>query len=172
MKIVKFCQICGSKNAKCCSSCKSMYYCSKECQKLDWYNHKKECKEISLTDKPFFKLFTNKISKLTFQKMTNIMKYFNGRDPRKYIINFGTMYQHNVQYYLKLKKIAKDDLKYTLIPIDELKRSSKPYTSFTDFCLNIIEQYSNTNTLNLTFVFQIEHNNNIFNSGFSLMPNT
>ena len=169
MKIVKFCQICGSKNAKCCSSCKSMYYCSKECQKLDWYSHKKECREMSLTDKPFLKSFTDKISKLTLQKMNDIIKYFNGRDLRKYIVNFGKMYEGNVQYYMKIKKLAKDDLKCILMPIDELKRSSKPYTSFIDFCLNIIEQYSNT--ANLTFVFQIEHNNNMFNSGFSLMPN-
>ena len=101
--------------------------------------------------------------------MNDIIKYFNGRDPIKYIVNFGKMYEDNIQYYMKIKKLAKDDLKCILMPIDELKRSSKPYTSFIDFCLNIIEQYSNT--ANLTFVFQIEHNNNMFNSGFSLMPN-
>ncbi len=29
-----------------CSACKSVYYCSRECQKSDWKRHKKECKKI------------------------------------------------------------------------------------------------------------------------------
>ncbi|KAH9928402.1 uncharacterized protein B0H18DRAFT_1001147, partial [Fomitopsis serialis] len=32
---------------KCCSGCKTTYYCSAKCQKTDWKKHKAECKEDS-----------------------------------------------------------------------------------------------------------------------------
>ena len=39
------CSICAEldKNKK-CSKCKKVYYCSTECQKADWFQHKKTCK--------------------------------------------------------------------------------------------------------------------------------
>jgi hypothetical protein len=30
-----------------CSGCKTVSYCSKECQSLDWKRHKKDCKELN-----------------------------------------------------------------------------------------------------------------------------
>ena len=39
------CEICNSKlNLSFCGRCKSIYYCSKEHQKQDWPEHKKNCK--------------------------------------------------------------------------------------------------------------------------------
>ena len=35
---------CSNKGALMCSRCKKQYYCSSECQKLDWSNHRTECK--------------------------------------------------------------------------------------------------------------------------------
>ena len=47
IKIInKRCKTCKSKNKedlKSCSVCKIVYYCSKECQRKDWKDHKLEC---------------------------------------------------------------------------------------------------------------------------------
>ncbi|CAD8117731.1 unnamed protein product [Paramecium sonneborni] len=44
------CQICNKQDAELlrCSQCKSIYYCSIECQKKDWKDHKFICSEIVL----------------------------------------------------------------------------------------------------------------------------
>jgi len=39
-------QITKRKDLKTCSRCKCIYYCSKECQALDWPRHKEFCKGI------------------------------------------------------------------------------------------------------------------------------
>uniref|UniRef100_A0A914Y6E0 MYND-type domain-containing protein n=1 Tax=Panagrolaimus superbus TaxID=310955 RepID=A0A914Y6E0_9BILA len=48
-KIDKLCHVCG-KEAKIrpCSVCKMAFYCSKDCQKIDWreFNHKSICKHL------------------------------------------------------------------------------------------------------------------------------
>ena len=41
------CVICRKKNAKACSRCKSIHYCSKECQVHDWPIHKVLCREMA-----------------------------------------------------------------------------------------------------------------------------
>ncbi|KAH8674471.1 hypothetical protein BGZ60DRAFT_404089 [Tricladium varicosporioides] len=41
------CIICNSSNAKSCSSCHSISYCSLECQKSDWPLHKTICKTFT-----------------------------------------------------------------------------------------------------------------------------
>lgn len=41
------CALCGERGSAWCSRCKSTWYCSKDCQKLDWKEHKKVCKEPS-----------------------------------------------------------------------------------------------------------------------------
>lgn len=43
-KSEKSCHICGKPASKHCSRCKKVYYCSSECQKADWQNHKHNCK--------------------------------------------------------------------------------------------------------------------------------
>lgn len=44
-KAVRFCFTCkkSSVTAKLCGRCKTIYYCSRECQGRDWGRHKKEC---------------------------------------------------------------------------------------------------------------------------------
>lgn len=39
----KMCQICAEQAHKFCSKCKSVYYCSSDCQKADWPTHKNSC---------------------------------------------------------------------------------------------------------------------------------
>ena len=41
------CSVCSKKGSKKCSNCKLQFYCSKQCQKKDWKNHKAICKEVS-----------------------------------------------------------------------------------------------------------------------------
>jgi hypothetical protein len=38
------CVVCGIHNSKLCSRCKKTYFCSPECQKSAWPEHKKVCK--------------------------------------------------------------------------------------------------------------------------------
>ncbi|KAF9528997.1 hypothetical protein CPB83DRAFT_853592 [Crepidotus variabilis] len=40
------CEICGEKIASKCSQCLTVSYCGKECQRLDWPNHKATCKSL------------------------------------------------------------------------------------------------------------------------------
>lgn len=47
-KAITACHAQGCKEMNCtlyCAACKSIYYCSQECQKADWKNHKKHCKK-------------------------------------------------------------------------------------------------------------------------------
>ena len=45
------CKICHStKSLKSCSKCRRTFYCSKNCQKIDWRTHKSECDSLHLRD--------------------------------------------------------------------------------------------------------------------------
>ena len=54
--LMAMCENCGKhehgdvKHMK-CSRCKLRYYCSRECQKQDWPNHKQMCKKVEPADK-------------------------------------------------------------------------------------------------------------------------
>jgi len=45
----KFCDYCHNENIELfkCAGCKCVYYCSKNCQKLDWKEHKEHCKAFN-----------------------------------------------------------------------------------------------------------------------------
>ena len=40
------CSVCGKESTSRCSKCKTVYYCSRECQLRDWPNHKQSCNKI------------------------------------------------------------------------------------------------------------------------------
>ena len=42
---------CGNSGSKRCSQCKSVWYCSADCQKRDWREHKKNCK-LMMVEQP------------------------------------------------------------------------------------------------------------------------
>jgi len=44
----EICSSCGKEEVgmRCCGRCKSLYYCSKECQKEDWISHKRLCQKL------------------------------------------------------------------------------------------------------------------------------
>lgn len=45
MGTIRKCKICSKKTTNRCSKCKFVHYCSQECQKKDWKEHKETCKE-------------------------------------------------------------------------------------------------------------------------------
>jgi hypothetical protein len=59
MSHLHFCQneSCDASKTKKCAGCYSTWYCSTECQQVDWPNHKTECKEIQ-QDRLAVKLYT------------------------------------------------------------------------------------------------------------------
>ena len=40
------CALCNCEATSTCSKCKSTHYCSRNCQKSDWKNHKKTCNPV------------------------------------------------------------------------------------------------------------------------------
>lgn len=62
---LKQCSVCHAPQKFICSQCRSVCYCSKECQKIDWKTHKYQCKVQSTpsskksTTKPLLKAHTS-----------------------------------------------------------------------------------------------------------------
>lgn len=48
--IVSVCNVCGQKSSKKCAGCKSIIYCSRDCQVKDWKQHKDLCKDLREDD--------------------------------------------------------------------------------------------------------------------------
>lgn len=67
---ITVCHACGEeKPAKKCSKCKSVQYCDRECQRLDWFMHKKNCARLSTgetekTEKPDVSVLSSQIQNL------------------------------------------------------------------------------------------------------------
>lgn len=72
------CKVC-SKTAidmQICSACKSVHYCSRDCQKLDWKSHKTACfqlGQVHLSDKAIDTVLNNK----PFNKIFQYIHHFN-----------------------------------------------------------------------------------------------
>jgi len=72
------CKVCSNfnENMQLCSACKSVYYCSRECQKSDWKTHKTECfklDQIALSDKAIDTVLSN----IPFNKLFQYIHHFN-----------------------------------------------------------------------------------------------
>jgi hypothetical protein len=46
------CENCGAPSPNTCSGCRIAFYCSKECQKIDWHHHKAACREAAAAARP------------------------------------------------------------------------------------------------------------------------
>jgi hypothetical protein len=53
------CMVCEPVKMKKCAGCRSVSYCSIECQRLDWPYHKTKCGEVSITCDKFRKIRKN-----------------------------------------------------------------------------------------------------------------
>ena len=47
----KSCSTCNELGGKTCQNCKSVFYCNRECQKLHWFVHKKQCSNLAAEQK-------------------------------------------------------------------------------------------------------------------------
>ncbi|KAG0718447.1 SET domain-containing protein SmydA-8, isoform A [Chionoecetes opilio] len=48
------CEVCTKVARQFCSSCRSVFYCSRECQKQDWKTHKGKCKPYTVQNHPVY----------------------------------------------------------------------------------------------------------------------
>ncbi|KAK3856724.1 hypothetical protein Pcinc_036968 [Petrolisthes cinctipes] len=48
------CEVCNKPARQFCSSCRGVFYCSRECQKHDWKNHKGRCKPYVILKHPVY----------------------------------------------------------------------------------------------------------------------
>uniref|UniRef100_A0A0P4VWD8 MYND-type domain-containing protein n=1 Tax=Scylla olivacea TaxID=85551 RepID=A0A0P4VWD8_SCYOL len=48
------CEVCRKPAKQFCSSCRSVFYCSRDCQKQDWKTHKTRCKPYVIQNHPVF----------------------------------------------------------------------------------------------------------------------
>ncbi|TNV82760.1 hypothetical protein FGO68_gene7316 [Halteria grandinella] len=79
MEAFKSCQVCQKQipNIKLCSACKSAYYCSRDCQKVDYPSHKFQCKKKiedqskPKTDSPSFNMINDLFGNM--QKQNSII---------------------------------------------------------------------------------------------------
>lgn len=55
------CRVCSEKTSKICTGCKTVAYCSVECQKIDWLFHKVHCKKPTEGSVP-------KVSRYTYSR--------------------------------------------------------------------------------------------------------
>lgn len=65
---LKKCNFCNRPSTFICTICKIKFYCSKECQKKDWQNHKKSCKKglnHSFTYRPKYDKYGHTYDKIT-----------------------------------------------------------------------------------------------------------
>ena len=44
--------VCRKAGAQRCGRCKLIYYCSKECQAVDWKRHKHQCNNTTIDEQP------------------------------------------------------------------------------------------------------------------------
>lgn len=51
------CSVCNKSTSNKCSQCEVTFYCSRECQKLDWTSHKIKCPKIKAADMMYKMLF-------------------------------------------------------------------------------------------------------------------
>jgi hypothetical protein len=74
--MVEIDRLCANKNCSnpgkhLCSGCGSEIYCSKECQKADWANHKTACKSAT---KPESALFVKSFDEFSIKQLQNLIK--------------------------------------------------------------------------------------------------
>ena len=81
-----FCQAIVSKNRK-CGNCKSRTYCSVECQRSDWSEHKKECGSLKERFPDELRRSTNKQHKFMYSLVNDIMNSNNYKVQKEYFVN-------------------------------------------------------------------------------------
>jgi hypothetical protein len=88
-----YCHFCSKEAKYYCDHCISQYYCSYECQKNDWKNHKKICKKKNIDTKAFWSC------KHIGEKY--IRYFLRWKDKVK---NLGLIYEYKTLYFIDLDK--------------------------------------------------------------------
>ena len=104
------CFNCGIENAtKKCSKCKSVWFCSKECQIIGWKEHKKDCKDYNEEDL----VWTKEEKKEFYKKINDLQDSYKDRV-------LVALSSYSVAF-LKLEKIFTIQADYIYKNIEDLK---------------------------------------------------
>lgn len=92
-----------------CSGCGEEFYCSKECQKQHWPEHKAKCKKVqlsgitsfeSLTVKQLKTVFTNKTADMDNKRRDKLLKKMEKMVEKSELVNF-------VEQHVKFSEVEK-----------------------------------------------------------------
>ena len=116
------CVVCLQDESKTCSRCHSEYYCSKECQKADWKNHKQICKQVVEAAKQVAVSSEHRRSEIakrrSFQEMSQKVR------PARYTVP---------PYHEEYKKVYAEKEHYEYLWISWLSNSSTNANDDLDF---------------------------------------
>ena len=136
-----FCNYCLKEASSClsaCSKCRSIYYCSVECQKIDWSIHKLECSCFEEVKKKSFKI-TNLFS--LSLRFYNIL--VEREDIRK---NFELLYHPDKELLSKEKQKFYTDLSLMLTKYSK-KQIATDLEKNLDLIFDMISKLSGLSSL-------------------------
>ena len=102
-----------------CSSCKSVYYCSKKCQIDDWKEHKLICDNLNKNIKKVVRLYTIGFQKYVILNREKILRQLHDAnfDKKKSFISFNEVI--NVVEPFDVNEIKKSTLKFEIYDFDQ-----------------------------------------------------
>lgn len=82
------CASCGKPAKQFCSSCKSVFYCSKDCQKKGWKSHKPNCRPFTIQTHPIYGRQAFYVYKNIEFNLKTFVKLYTGKNLSELLLNY------------------------------------------------------------------------------------